>query len=119
MEDAVKDELIDFIYDFEQKVESSQGNVIYMKHMFTLPVLNVLWNMIGGVRFSYDDKKLHHLIATVEELSRTFDIGGNILMAFPFLRFIAPRMTGHEQQMKLYAELHQFFRVSSNQELHS
>jgi len=111
MEGAIKDELIDFIYDFTQKLDPSQGSVLVMKHMFTLPVLNVLWNMIGGVRFCYDDKKLHHLITTVEELSRTFDIGGNILMAFPFLRHVAPGITGHSQQMKLYRELHHFFRV--------
>ena len=111
MEVAVKEELIDFMYEFTQKVENSTGNVIHMEHSFTLPVLNVLWNMIGGVRFSYDDQNLRKLITIVEELSRTFDIGGNILMAFPFLRHVAPEITGHSNQMRLYGLLHQFFRV--------
>jgi len=110
MESAVEGESIDFLDYFQQKVEEEHG-VIYMKNMFTLPVLNILWDMVAGLRFSYDDRKMRELIVIVEELSRSFDIGGNILMAFPNLRFLAPELTGHAQQMRLYGKLHQFFRV--------
>lgn len=34
-------------------------------------------------------------------------------MAFPNLRFIAPELTGHNHQMRLYDELKQFFWVNS------
>lgn len=31
-------------------------------------------------------------------------------MAFPFLRFLFPELTGHAHQLRLYGKLHQFFR---------
>ncbi|CAL8129066.1 unnamed protein product [Orchesella dallaii] len=110
METAVEDELVDFLHYFQQTTLNDGPRTIKMEHMFTLPVLNILWIMVAGLRFSYDDEKLHRLIKVVEEISKTHDIGGNILMAFPGLRFLFPELTGHAHQLRLYSKLHQFFR---------
>ncbi|CAG7816358.1 unnamed protein product [Allacma fusca] len=109
MEAAVEEELLQFLDYFQEKSKRS-GGVVHMEHAFTLPVLNILWNMVAGSRFSYEDQKLKTLISDVEELSRSFDIGGNILMAFPLLRYVAPELTGHTQQMGIYRKLHEYFR---------
>ena len=111
MEVAVDEELEDFLSYFRTKLEQN-GNVVEMNGMFVLAVLNILWKMMAGTRFSYGDEKLLKLIGYVEELSRSFDIGGNILMAFPFLRIVAPGLTGHAHQMGLYEKLQNYFRVS-------
>jgi len=110
METAVQDELTDFLHYFQHTTLKEGPLTIKMEHMFTLPVLNILWIMVAGLRFSYDDEKLHSLIKIVEEISKTHDIGGNILMAFPCLRFLFPELTGHAHQLRLYGKLHQFFR---------
>jgi len=47
MEIAVEDELLNFLNYFHQKVES-QNNVVQIHHTFTLPVLNILWEMVAG-----------------------------------------------------------------------
>jgi len=110
METAVEDELLDFLHYFDDGILHGKPNTIKMEHLFTLPVLNILWIMVAGTRFSYDDDKLHRLIRTVDEITKTHDIGGNILMAFPYLRFLFPEATGHAHQLRLYAKLHEFFR---------
>lgn len=110
MEQAVEDELLDFLHYFEDTILKDTSSPIRMKHMFTLSVLNILWIMVAGIRFNYDDDRLLRLISTVEEITKTHDIGGNILMAFPFLRILFPELTGHAHQLRLYSKLHQFFR---------
>jgi methyl farnesoate epoxidase/farnesoate epoxidase len=47
MEIAVEDELLNFLDYFKRKVES-QNNVVHIHHTFTLPVLNILWEMVAG-----------------------------------------------------------------------
>jgi len=110
MEAGVGSELTVFLDYIQHKIQENDG-ILYMKHVFTLPVLNILWDMVAGIRFSYEDHKLKELVQIVEELSRSFDIGGNILMGFPSLRFVAPEITGHSQHMRLYGRLHEYFRV--------
>ncbi len=111
----MEDELVDFLHYFQHDImQDKTDSTIRVHHMFTLPVLNILWKMVAGLRFSYDDDYLHRLICTVEEISKTHDIGGNILMAFPFLRFLFPEITGHGHQLRLYSKLHKFFRDTLN-----
>lgn len=83
-----------------------------VKHLFTMPVLNILWSMVSNVRTTQDDAKLRRLIVLVDNLARANPIGGNIQAIFPFLRHIAPEWTGYNFAKRCHLELQEYFRVS-------
>lgn len=47
MEIAVEDELMNFLHEFQNKIQN-EGTLVEIHHTFTLPVLNVIWLMVGG-----------------------------------------------------------------------
>ena len=61
------------------------GGIVPMKQFFTISVLNVLWSMVTGTRFSPDDEKLRRLNRIGSELIKETPIGGNLANAYPFL----------------------------------
>lgn len=86
--------------------------ILPVKHLFTMPVLNILWSMVSNIRTDEDDVKLGKLIHLVDNLARANPIGGNILAIFPFLRFLFPEWTGYNFAKKCHRELQQYFRVN-------
>lgn len=96
-----------------EKIGAYVGNKegLPVKHLFTMPVLNILWSMVSNVRTREDDEKLKKLIILVDNLAKANPIGGNIQAIFPFLKYIAPEMTGYNAMKKCHRELQQYFKV--------
>jgi hypothetical protein len=58
IEGIVKEEIKELIANFEKELE----NPVSTQNRFNAAVLNVLWSIITGHRFSHDDARLKDLI---------------------------------------------------------
>lgn len=59
-----------------------------MHDFFNLPCLNVIWRLVCGGRFDYDDAKLHELIEQIESFTMEKSIGP--MAGIPMLKYIPP-----------------------------
>jgi hypothetical protein len=77
-------------------------------------VLNVLWVLVTGVRFSsWDDARLQHLLQLMSQRARAFDMSGGTLNLFPWIRFIAPEWSGYRIITRINNELTAIIMVNS------
>lgn len=79
----------------------------------SLFVLNVLWALVAGSRFSHSDPRLKTLLKVFNERRKAFDMAGGLLSQMPWLRFIAPDKTGYSVMCKINEELSNILKVSS------
>ncbi|CAL8072230.1 unnamed protein product [Orchesella dallaii] len=107
---AVLDEEVKALISKVELIATCPEPIMEIKHLFTMPVLNILWSMVSNVRTAEDDVKLRKLIKLVDNLAKANPIGGNILSIFPFLRFVFPVWTGHTMAQKCHKELQEYFR---------
>lgn len=115
MQTVIDEEVNKLLSKVDQTLVKAQkeGNepLLETKHLFTMPVLNILWSMVSNIRTPEDDAKMHKLITLVDNLTKANPVGGNLLSIFPFLRFIFPNWSGHAYAQKCYRELQEYFRV--------
>lgn len=91
---VVIDDEVALLMEKVEKVASKPDPILDVKHLFTMPVLNILWSMVSAVRAPNDEERLHELAMLVDTLARATPIGGTILDLFPWLRHVAPGLTG-------------------------
>lgn len=84
---------------------------IIMNDLFGVGVINVLWAIVAGERFSHDDDRLNELLKMIEVSFRTVDISGSMLNQLPILRYIAPRLTGYQYFKTTTDNLNGFIEV--------
>lgn len=65
----------------------------------------------GGCRFNVDDPELNYLQRTLAKLMRDIDMIGAPFGHFPFLRFIAPELSGYKSFLEVHQELWKFLQV--------
>jgi len=115
MEETLQDELDDLTKSLSAQLASG-NNVVNMKQYFTISVLNILWNMIAGYRFSRDDAKLHNLLRLLDRLVKASALGSTRMsaaIAFPILQKAFSTFSKHNQiRWELFSSMHQFFRVT-------
>ncbi|CAL8078973.1 unnamed protein product [Orchesella dallaii] len=109
MESMISVELQELTSRLRQRMADGKQAVVCMHNYFNLSVLNVLWTMIAGTRYSHDDEKLLTLIEHVDMLMKCGSVG-NLSSMFPILRKIAPKLTGEEKQLEAYRVLQNFLR---------
>lgn len=64
--------LIEELECFIQSLDEDRlknDNVIYMRQYFKIPTFNILWRVMSGYRFSYDDQEMRKLIHYVEDVA--------------------------------------------------
>lgn len=71
-------ELIDEILDADGSVK--------LQGLLGISSINILWAVMGGVRFPRKDPQLMHLVDSLNKLFRAGDVSGGLVNAFPFLR---------------------------------
>lgn len=112
-EAVMQEELDELFRRLDEKLANNAGSSISMSQIFTVSVLNILWSMMASTRFSHDDAQLQTLVKQIYTNTRFLNAGGNILMAFPFLRGILRTLTGvGQERKKLIASLQKQFLVS-------
>ncbi len=65
MEDLILEEVSKLCLN----LETFDGKPIQVKQIFNMAVVNSLWHIVAGARFSYDDVKLKEIIGMVEEVT--------------------------------------------------
>ena len=85
MEEMIQEEIV----QFKQLLTGIMAEPIDFAHRLNLPILNALWHVTVGERFSYDNPRLADI---VERLTETFRIFASpsqtVLSAYPWLRHI-------------------------------
>ncbi|XP_034941922.1 methyl farnesoate epoxidase-like [Chelonus insularis] len=84
------------------KDEIARGRESFsVEEAFNTAVLNTLWTMIAGYRFTYGDFKLQPVLSAVREAFESNDTLGGIISQLPFLRHIIPESSGYNNLMKV------------------
>nr|CAD7426505.1 unnamed protein product [Timema monikensis] len=98
---------------FREKLRDSPGPgaVVSMHDVFGVYVLNTLWSMMAGIRYSPDDLELKKLQDLLTELFAKIDMVGCLFSHFPVLRFLAPELSGYKQFLYIHQKLWVFLKV--------
>lgn len=92
--DCIKTELLD----------SSDNTVFIDHHMFSVHVLNIIWNLAGGYKFNPNDPDLLRNMECVDKFSSVLG-HKNPYNLFPFLKTWLPSYAEH---LKIHNEIHEF-----------
>ncbi|KDR06614.1 putative cytochrome P450 305a1 [Zootermopsis nevadensis] len=114
MEGKIMDELHELLHLFGES--SAVGRDVSMGVTFAPSVLNVLWVLTTGDKFSSrDDPNLHRLQQLFTARAKAFDLTGGSLNQFPWMRFLAPERIGYNVILRLNADLKDMFMMSIKQ----
>ncbi|XP_055709317.1 probable cytochrome P450 303a1 [Phlebotomus papatasi] len=95
--------------DMKNLVDSGGGSVLVeMQNLLNIYILNTLWTMMAGKRYSRDNQKLRNLQRILHELFASIDMMGAQFSHFPFLRYIAPEASGYKQFVECHKSMHEF-----------
>lgn len=112
MESVIDEEITTITSRLDKVVDD--GISLSMRQFFTVSILNVLWAMVAGYRFSHDDSKLLELIRLVDETSKANPIKGNVIQAIPGLWTLFRNSSKWQNRRKFIGKLQDFFRVLLN-----
>ncbi|KAH0815760.1 hypothetical protein GEV33_007031 [Tenebrio molitor] len=113
MSSMIEDETGIMVKSFYNMLEPNGSMTINMECAFNIHILNTLWMMLAGIRYSPEDKNLKSLQDILGRLFANVDMVGAPFSQFPILKFIAPEVSGY----KLYVETHQQLWEFLNEEL--
>ncbi|CAL8107080.1 unnamed protein product [Orchesella dallaii] len=105
METLIMNEVTEFIDGLDASNGKSIDNI---QHRFSVAVVNALWTIVSGERYSHQDPKLSHLTSQV---TKSFDAatntGGLILFA-PWVKHILPQLSGYNFIRTVMDQLREF-----------
>lgn len=81
-----------------------------LSRKFSIHVVNVLWNMVGGYKFDPSDERLKRNIDCVEKLEEITGHSNQYNM-FPFLKTWFPSHVRYPEHLKIHQEIHDFTKV--------
>ncbi|XP_069701144.1 methyl farnesoate epoxidase-like isoform X2 [Periplaneta americana] len=115
MEDMILKEVLDLLDTLGRQGSGGRREVTVGRYV-TPCVLNVLWVLVTGGRFSsWDDPRLQHLMQLMSQRAKAFDMSGGTLNQFPWLRFFAPEWSGYNLILRINAQLKDIIMGSINE----
>ncbi|XP_048521599.1 probable cytochrome P450 303a1 [Dendroctonus ponderosae] len=100
--------LLEFI---EKSIDENQGSVVFkMESMFSMSVLNTVWCMLAGVRYSQEDQKMKSLQSIMFRMFKTIHMVGAAFSHFPILKYLAPQLSGYKCYMETHQQIWDFLR---------
>lgn len=122
MSELVDAEAVNLVQAFLTQLEKEPcsmygktGTIVPMRDAFSVYVLNTLWSMLAGIRYSPEDRELKSLQELLTELFASIDMVGALFSQFPFLRYVAPEKSGYKQFVSIHERLWKFMKVSTVQ----
>ncbi|XP_046657699.1 methyl farnesoate epoxidase-like [Daphnia pulicaria] len=100
LEGIILDEIRDLVTDINGVVECSKDGNIMLDDVFTTSVINILWVMVSGTRFKRGDPQMDRLTSCMNGFMRYSNGGPNLLTVVPFIRYIAPELSGYNRLMQ-------------------
>ncbi|XP_076171325.1 putative cytochrome P450 305a1 isoform X1 [Ptiloglossa arizonensis] len=101
MSEMIKEELTVILEKLKE------GGVRRLKPVIAPAVINVLWTITTGKRFT-EGPRLQYFMDLLDRRSRVFDMVGGLLTTFPWIRYIAPEASGYNLLLTLNNELKDF-----------
>ncbi|KAK7864643.1 hypothetical protein R5R35_012415 [Gryllus longicercus] len=115
MSELIEGEARELVLSLRQQVTSpsngGSGALVSMHNLFGVFVLNTLWSMMAGIRYSADDIELKKLQNLLTELFTNIDMVGCLFSQFPFLRFVAPELSGYKQFIYIHQKVWEFLKA--------
>ncbi|KAJ9580644.1 hypothetical protein L9F63_024179 [Diploptera punctata] len=112
MSDLVEQEAEQLVQAFRQlKFTGTCVACMGMIDAFGVYVLNTLWSMLAGIRYSHTDSELKKLQGLLTELFANIDMVGCLFSQFPVLRFLAPELSGYKQFIYIHQKLWEFLKA--------
>lgn len=110
MVEMIQNEADHLLSDFRAMVDKNGngGALVEMRDAFSLYVLNTLWTMMAGIRYNQENKEVIHLQGLLYTLFTKIDMVGALFSHFPFLRFMAPEISGYNQFKDIHTKLYSF-----------
>lgn len=110
MESFIEQEALEFIKNLDT-IRQENNDVVYIKQMFNIPALNLLWTMMAGIRFPYDNETFASFLDSAHKMTLAIRPGITPLTGgFEFLRFI-PGLTEHDDILKIHYTVQKLFKV--------
>ncbi|XP_029663810.1 probable cytochrome P450 305a1 [Formica exsecta] len=91
------------------------GGVQNIQTIIAPTVINVLWALTTGMKLSKDQSRLRKFLDLMNRRSQIFDITGGILSTFPWLRFLAPEISGYKTLLELNNKLKNLLMETINE----
>lgn len=109
MSAMIEDEAQLMVEHFKENIVEKNGyGIVQMDKVGGIHILNTLWTMLAGVRYSPEDKEVNRLQSNLNELFKNADMVGALFSQFPILRFIAPNFSGYNLYMDSHKPLWTF-----------
>lgn len=94
-------------------LDSTDGTLAVKTSTFSIHVLNIVWDMVGGYRFEPTYEPLTKAIKCLDRAVEVYGTG-NIYNMLPFLRTWFPKLVNHPEHLKIHDEIHAFAKVESS-----
>lgn len=110
MTEMIQNEAKHMLEDFNAFVQQQGGTdgLVSIQKAFSVYILNTLWKMMSGIRYERENSRLKKLQAILHNIMDSVDMMGCPFSHFPFLRFIAPDLSGYRPFVKFHEKMHQF-----------
>ncbi|XP_017774947.1 PREDICTED: probable cytochrome P450 303a1 [Nicrophorus vespilloides] len=108
MSEMIEQEAEVMVNHIKEQMGKKGEVVLQMDTMFGIHVLNTLWTMLAGTKYSPDDENLIHLQSILNKLFKNIDMMGTLFSHFPILRYFAPEMSGYNLYMQTHKPIWTF-----------
>ncbi|XP_046402243.1 methyl farnesoate epoxidase-like [Ischnura elegans] len=88
----------------------ASSKIVPANGLFTVHIINVLWALISGKRYSYEDNELHNILKLLSRLIRTGQASGGIINAIPWIRKILPGYSRYNDFMETVTAFQNFVK---------
>lgn len=111
MERIIRDELCQLTNHIDNELARTTDQVLYFNKFFQPSLLNLITSMITGKRYQYDNVELKALNQASQEWFDAPILGILTVMAFPWTRFVFPKILGYTQIINALKVMQEGMRV--------
>lgn len=108
MDVVVHEEITKFMNHLKIQVNQAPNQTIFVQDLFSLTMLNVLWRLVSGKPYDYNDPKILRLLKLNDEFFRSTNFGVDISQVFPILRDLFPDWSGRKLQRQTSKEMYDY-----------
>ncbi|KAK4873532.1 hypothetical protein RN001_015561 [Aquatica leii] len=109
MSDMIEEEAFTMIQRIKKKIDSNAGVcVLRMDDIFGVHVLNALWTMMTGNKYSPEDKEIKTLQTILTDLFAAVHMDGAPFSHYPVLRHLAPDYSGYNMYVNVHKRMWSF-----------
>lgn len=103
-------EILNFFDHLDKLRMTSQGQIIEMQGLFNVSTFNILWRMVAGSRFSYNNTEIIQMMKVLEEFAHGLNLREMGVLIFPWLSHF-PAFSGFDKFIESHKKMQNFFLV--------